>query len=444
MVSISTTTVTLLVAAGTFNQYINAFSIVTPLSNLRLNRCTVTVPQQQKPHHHCNGIQTFLPAKNSDEEGNVEKEEGYLDNLKTNWDDDVNDNDDNTTTTNSASSVSEEGNDTSNDSGSTIIDENEESSKEYLNNLKTSWDENDDVKKSNSINDNNDEKTKLIQSLLVTAASSDRGQFASNDQKSKMEEIIVQLESSQQAKSDEDSTISSTTTISNPTQSSSIQGTWELLYSSTQLFRSSPFFMAGRAVCQTEEEAKRYDWFCDMHRAALAISEIGKVRQIIGPTRMVSEFEVSVGAVPFVSDFTPFAYSGGLPFTIEGAIVSSADITPTSNGNAWEIFMDTVEIKGSNIPLLRRALDEGVKLQSRGLGSFLESNVPAYSNPKPIFETTYLDDMLRISRDQDGKIFVYGKLSDETEPTNYDDVDADLGLLQLLEGLNDNFFKFSI
>lgn len=431
MISITTTTITLLVATHSY-QYTNAFSIITP-SNFRFNTCAVAKQQQ---HHHYNNIQTSLFAITSDEGDDdvedKENEEGsYLDNLKTNWDDeDVNNNDNS-----NVSDTLYEGNDinsTNNDDNDDNEDGDTTTSNEYLNNLKTSWDDNnneDDDK--TKIND--DEKTKLIQSLLVTAASSDRGQFASNDQKSKMEGIIVQLESFQ-----------TNSDVSNPTESSSIQGTWELLYSSTQLFRSSPFFMAGRAVCQTEEEAQRYDWFCDMHRAALAISEIGKVRQIISPTRMVSEFEVSVGSVPFLSDFTPFAYSGGLPFTIEGAIVSSADITPTSSGKAWEIFMDTVEIKGSNIPLLRKALDEGIKLQSRGLGSFLESNVPSYSNPKPVFETTYLDDMLRISRDQDGKIFVYGKLSDETEPTNYDDVDADLGLIKLLEGLNDNFFKFSI
>jgi len=304
-------------------------------------------------------------------------------------------------------------------------------SKGYLDNLKTKWEDTD------ADADSSKDYTKLIQNLLITASSTDRGQFASQEQKSKMEQIITELETST-------STSTSSGSIPNPTESPSIEGTWELLYSSTQLFRSSPFFMAGRAVCTTPEQAQQYDWFCDMHRAALAISEIGTVRQIISSTRITSEFEVHVGSVPFLSDFTPLKYSGGLPFTITGAIVSSADITPVNDGSAWEIFMDTVEIKGSNIPLLRRVLDDGLKLSSRELGSFLEENVEQYSNPKPVFETTYLDDMLRISRDQDGKVFVYGKMSDGTEPTSYKSVDADLGLLNLLEGLNDNFFKISI
>jgi len=285
------------------------------------------------------------------------------------------------------------------------------------------------------------EKNKLLQKMLMLASSTDRGQFASPSQKQSMQDMISQLESHASS-----TTISSDEEVyANPTETTAINGTWELLYSSTQLFGSSPFFMAGRSVCKTQEEADRYDWFCDMHRAALAISEIGKVRQIIGNGRMVSEFEVRAGAVPFIGDFTPFQYAGGLPFAITGAIVSSADIEATNGGTAWEIFMDQVEIKGSNVPLLRSILDkENVALQSRKLGSFLEENVESYSNPKPIFTTTYLDNDIRISRDEDGKVFVYGKMSDDTEPTDYKGVDADLGLLGLLEGLNDNFFKFSV
>lgn len=279
---------------------------------------------------------------------------------------------------------------------------------------------------------NTKDKNSLFQKLLVIAASSDRGQFASKTQKEELQLLIRQIEESSSGEAA-------------PTTSQKMIGTWELLYSDTQLFRSSPFFMAGRAVCTTSEQAEQYDWFCDMHRAALAISEIGKVRQIVSDSRIISEFETKVGAIPFLSDFTPFKYSGGLPFTIEGAIVSSADITPVNDGRSWEIFMDQVEIKGSNIPLLRRVLDdERVSLKSRDLGKVLEENVSGYSNPKPIFDTTYLDDNFRISRDQDGKVFVYGKTSDSTDPTEYKDVESDLGVLKLLEGLNDNFFKISI
>jgi len=107
--------------------------------------------------------------------------------------------------------------------------------------------------------------------------------------------------------------------------------------------------------------------------------------------------------------------------------------------------MDTVEIKGSNVPLLRQVLDSGnVKLSSRTLSSVLERNLKTYKVPKPVFRTVYLDEKLRISKDLDGNVFVYIKVSDQTEGTDYSGVDSDLGVLKLLEGLNDNFFKVYI
>mmetsp|Transcript_17465 Transcript_17465/g.24552 ORF Transcript_17465/g.24552 Transcript_17465/m.24552 type:complete len:431 (+) Transcript_17465:168-1460(+) len=304
-----------------------------------------------------------------------------------------------------------------------------------------------------TVNENNNDENQqqqdqiqqLFNQLLRIASSTGRGEFASVKQKKDAMNVIEQLEQQLQPP------------LGNPTI---MQGRWELLFSDTQLFRSSPFFMAGRATCQTPDEAKQYDWFCDMHRAALAISNIGTVRQIItSDSKLVSEFEVKVGSIPFVQDFVPFvSYSGGLPLTIDGTIVSTADIVRTTENNdgtdnsllSYELFMDTVEIKGSNVPLLRQLLDAPqTKLQSRALGSFLETNFSEnYENPKPIFTTTFVNDQFRISRDQDGKVFVYGKEQDrnenDAELTDYTNVDSDLGVLKLLEGFNDAITKFYI
>lgn len=137
-----------------------------------------------------------------------------------------------------------------------------------------------------------------------------------------------------------------------------------------------------------------------------------------------------------------FIHTHTTQLTIDGAIVSTADITPTNNGTAWELYMDTVEIKGSNIPGVRQVLDAGLQLSSRTLANVLESTVSSYSTPKPIFTTTYLDEKYRIGRDQDENVFVYTKVSDETTPTDYSHVMADLGVAKLLEGLNDAVFKF--
>lgn len=72
----------------------------------------------------------------------------------------------------------------------------------------------------------------------------------------------------------------------------------------------------------------------------------------------------------------------------------------------------------------------------------MEENVGGYENPRPLFRTTYLSENLRTSRDQDGKVFVYGKMTVDCESTNYQNVESDLGVLKLLEGFNDAITKF--
>lgn len=269
---------------------------------------------------------------------------------------------------------------------------------------------------------NSDKNVLFLQSL---GAITNRGEFATPSQKEAAASVIAALEAQPQPENG----------------GSAIFGSWELVYTNTQLFRASPFFLAGRATCTTPEQAQQYDWFCQMHRKALAISQVRAVRQIVSSDKLVSEFEVEAGSIPFVS-----SYSGGLPVTITGAIVSSADLTFLDNENrSWELFMDTVEIKGSNLPLLRQLLDSpGAKLPTRSLSNAIQQVFSEYSAPKPNFRTTYCSEQFRISRDQDDNVFVYVKTSESTEPSDYSSVDSDLGLLGLLEGVNDSILKIFI
>lgn len=277
------------------------------------------------------------------------------------------------------------------------------------------------------------EQTKAVEDSIFWLSSlgaiTGRGEYAVKAQKESAAKVLKTLEA--------------TNPTLQPAKSPKSHGRWELIYAETHSFRASPFFLAGRAVCQTEQEADQFAWFCDMHRAALAISQIEAVRQIVTSTgQFVSEFEVRAGAVPFLSDFTPFSYSGGAPVTVTGAIVSSADSQPTMDGTGWELSMDTVEIKGSNLPGVRQILDQGLKLQTQPLAAWLEENNVQYTKPRPVLKITYLDDMFRISRDQDGNAYCYVKTSTSTELTDYSRVDSDLGVLKLLEGFNDAVTKF--
>ena len=108
----------------------------------------------------------------------------------------------------------------------------------------------------------------------------------------------------------------------------------------------------------------------------------------------------------------------------------------------WELFMDTVEIKGSNIPILRTILDtNNVALKSRDLSKVLEDTIDTYKVPKPIIRTIYVNDDIRIVKDVDDNVFIYAKVSDSEEMTDYSHVLPDLGVGSLLERFNDAVTK---
>lgn len=96
------------------------------------------------------------------------------------------------------------------------------------------------------------EAQRLKLELLQLGAACNRGEAATAADRQKMRTLFASLEQ--------------LNPTPNPTLDERCRGTWELVLSDTQLFRSSPFFMAGRAVCKDGEEAAR----CDAHRDAHA------------------------------------------------------------------------------------------------------------------------------------------------------------------------------
>jgi hypothetical protein len=103
-----------------------------------------------------------------------------------------------------------------------------------------------------------DDIASVQNSMLRIAASTDRGQNADEVQKVHASRHIASLEkSSNDALTERRRRCppSSADVVIPP----HLAGTWELLYSDTQLFLSSPFFLAGRSTCTTPEQAQQYD-----------------------------------------------------------------------------------------------------------------------------------------------------------------------------------------
>ena len=163
-------------------------------------------------------------------------------------------------------------------------------------------------------------------------------------------------------------------------------GRWELVFTDSQLFLNSPFFLAVRELFgKNQPMAKRV---FQLHRLATSTGQIGKVTQEITADELISEVRLKVGLLP------------GVPFALEGTVVSKAAY---SSPNKFTFNLDLKEtyITDSNIPYISRMLNN----RALPTGMILKRFRSDVSETK--LTTYYLDDTLRISRNADGDVFVY-------------------------------------
>mmetsp|Transcript_22332 Transcript_22332/g.36924 ORF Transcript_22332/g.36924 Transcript_22332/m.36924 type:complete len:295 (+) Transcript_22332:82-966(+) len=215
-------------------------------------------------------------------------------------------------------------------------------------------------------------REKLKSEIIALGATTNRGQIASEDEKDIVIDLVYQLESM------------------NPSPKTNIAasyGTWELVYSDVELFRSSPFFMAVRDLFGDDDEKASQAF--SLHRLATSTSEIGKVKQVLGPSTLVSEVDLKVGTIP------------SLPFAITGTVVSDAEVT--ANGDqSLQVTVGKTKVSNSNILKFLNLEDMGAAVPVKDVFERLRGSVPTVP-----LNTYYLDDTMRISRTQDEHFFVY-------------------------------------
>jgi hypothetical protein len=126
---------------------------------------------------------------------------------------------------------------------------------------------------------------------------------------------------------------------------------------------------------------------------ATTASRVGKVRQIVDDTELVSEYELSVGLMP------------GMPFVVKGTVVTSAELRVIAP-ETWEIRVKGTKVKGSNVPFFDQYLDDNaVELPVGDLYKSLNGEVPA-----AVMKTFYVDEAMRITRDIDDNFFVFTRV----------------------------------
>jgi len=173
----------------------------------------------------------------------------------------------------------------------------------------------------------------------------------------------------------------------NPTAdpATSCEGDWDLCLSSTQFFRSSPFFMAIRSIIGDDNKSIAETGF-DIHDRATKASRVGKVRQTITKDNyeLISEVDLDVGLVP------------GFPLNLRGTVVTKAGIDIIDSGT-WEVSVKSTSVTASDIEI-------PFELPVEKFYTTLNGSVPL-----SVIKTFYVDESIRIFRDVDDNFFVFVK-----------------------------------
>lgn len=214
----------------------------------------------------------------------------------------------------------------------------------------------------------------LKRELLLLASVTNRGEYASSEERDIVIDLVTQLEALNPT----------------PDPASASNGEWELVMSSTQFFRSSPFFQSIRAALGDANKEIAQNGF-DIHDLATTASRVGRIRQTVSSTELVSEVDLEVGILP------------GFPFRVKGTVISSASLKAASP-ETWELQITTTQVKGSNIPLFNQFLDD-LKIEVPVGDMFSAFG----SVPVVTLKTFYVDEGIRITRDEDENFFVFSR-----------------------------------
>ena len=218
--------------------------------------------------------------------------------------------------------------------------------------------------------------------LLAVAAASGRGLDATPAQKAAATSLIAELVTANPTPE--------------PATSATIDGDWELVYSDTFLFRSSPFFWAlGSMMGDTAD----FFYGAHSHQTGIFGGGVGRVVQSVDTKggRLVSDCVVKASlGVPLLG-FSPIFSGYGSVITAgrcaakDGTRLAVTAETTTVRQDDANVLPQLNFLNGTTVPV------EDVMKQVGG----------GESGPEVYLDTFYLDDEMRISKLEDGSVFVY-------------------------------------
>ena len=185
---------------------------------------------------------------------------------------------------------------------------------------------------------------------------------------------------------------------------SAIEGEWELIYSSVELFRSSPFFLA---IEKALNDKSKSDLFFKLHLlqvGSFGLSTVGRVAQYFNFDKgeMFSTFDTTIfglTTIPILGWFKLLPTFGGR------VITQAKNLQLEGNKLSMELERTKVsEVDGlGKIPFIDNFLMERW-YPVKTVWNLLPWNK---ENPYCQISVVYIDEDLRIIRDMHGALFIY-------------------------------------
>ena len=184
----------------------------------------------------------------------------------------------------------------------------------------------------------------------------------------------------------------------------SIGGEWELIYSSVELFRSSPFFLA---IEKALNDKSKSDLFFKLHLlqvGSFGLSTVGRVGQYLNFNKgeMISTFDTTIfglTTIPILGWFKLLPTFGGRVITLAKGLQFKENI----------ISMELEKTKVSKVDGLGKIPFLDSILMERWYPVKAVWNLLPWNKENPNCEISviYVDEDLRIVRDMHGELFVY-------------------------------------
>ena len=234
----------------------------------------------------------------------------------------------------------------------------------------------------------------LKKQIYQIAALTDRGQRLNKliapvykEKTKEMEELIKSLKS-----------------INTEVSKETLSGEWELIYSTVELFRSSPFFLAIEKALNDEFKSNLFFKLHQLQVGSFGISTIGRVAQKIDfeKKEFISTFDTTIfglTTIPILGWFKLLPTFGGRVITLSDELILENNILKM---NLKKTKVSKVE--GLNkIPLFSNLLME----RWYPVKTVWEKLPWNKEHPSCDISIEYLDNELRVMKDIYGSIFIY-------------------------------------